>query len=102
MPNQTEMAVEMTGRGKRGKPKSGFPLFPPPLEIATRFPHSHRPDDDVSISDPEPPIPNRRKEPLLGPGYLGVSFRLIFQLEYASESFPIQDEPGEQVDSNTR
>src|SRR5687767_5222132 len=27
-------AVEMTGRGKRGKPNPGFPLFPPPLEIA--------------------------------------------------------------------
>jgi hypothetical protein len=35
-------AVEMTGGGKRGKPKTGFPLFPPPLEIAARFPHSHR------------------------------------------------------------
>jgi hypothetical protein len=34
----------MTGRGKRGKPKNGFPLFPPPLEIpqkAAGFPHSH-------------------------------------------------------------
>ena len=26
--------VEMTGRGNRGKPNSGLPLFPPPLEIA--------------------------------------------------------------------
>src|ERR1700732_2055805 len=33
----------MTGYGKRGKPKTGFPLFPQPLEIAVRFPHSHRP-----------------------------------------------------------
>ena len=24
----------MTGRGNRGKPNSGLPLFPPPLEIA--------------------------------------------------------------------
>src|ERR1700686_2762785 len=24
----------MTGNGKRGKPKAGFPLFPQPLEIA--------------------------------------------------------------------
>lgn len=24
----------MPGRGKRGKPPGGFPLFPPPLEIA--------------------------------------------------------------------
>ena len=33
----------MTGHGKQGKPKAGFPCFPPPLEIATRFPHSHNP-----------------------------------------------------------
>src|ERR1700746_3213696 len=38
-------AVEMTVRGKPGKPTPGFPLFPPPLEIAARFPHSHRFDD---------------------------------------------------------
>ena len=37
----------MPGRGKRGKPTTGFPLFPPPLEIAARFPHSHRPDEAV-------------------------------------------------------
>jgi hypothetical protein len=34
-------AEEMPGPGKRGKPKAGFPRFPPPLEIAPRFPHSH-------------------------------------------------------------
>ena len=34
--------VEMTGHGKEGKPKAGFPSFPQPLEIASRFPHSHR------------------------------------------------------------
>jgi hypothetical protein len=33
----------MTGHGKRGKPNPGFPRFPQPLEIAVRFPHSHRP-----------------------------------------------------------
>ena len=32
----------MTVRGKPGKPKAGFPPFPAPLEIAERFPHSHR------------------------------------------------------------
>src|SRR5438270_11790225 len=37
-------AVEMTGYGCRGKPKAGFPLHPQPLEIAMRFPHSHRRD----------------------------------------------------------
>jgi len=44
-----ESAVEMTGHGKRGKPKSGFPRFPSPLEIAPRFPHSHRADDEIPI-----------------------------------------------------
>ena len=34
-------SVEMTVRGKGGKPTPSFPPFPPPLEIATRFPHSH-------------------------------------------------------------
>jgi hypothetical protein len=32
----------MTVRGKPGKPKTGFPPFPPPLEIPEGFPHSHR------------------------------------------------------------
>jgi hypothetical protein len=31
-------AVEMTVRGKPGKPTAGFPLFPPPLEIAVAIP----------------------------------------------------------------
>src|SRR5208282_4532280 len=36
--------VEMTGAWKTRKTKPRFPLrFPPPLEIAARFPHSHRP-----------------------------------------------------------
>ena len=73
----------MTGRGKRGKPKGGFPLFPPPLEIAARFPHSHRLDDEVPLARHEPRTPNYRKEPLLGLGHPGIAFRLIFQLEYA-------------------
>jgi len=34
----------MTLGGKRGNPKAGFPLFTPSLEIAPRFPHSHRHD----------------------------------------------------------
>jgi len=35
------------GRGKRGKPKAGFPPFPPPLEIQHNpldFHFSHSPD----------------------------------------------------------
>ena len=78
------MAVEMTGGGKRGKLQSGFPLFPPPLEIAARFPHSHRIDDEVPLARHEPRTPNYRKEPLLGLGHPGVAFRLILQLEYAA------------------
>jgi hypothetical protein len=38
-------AVEMTGYGKGGKPKAGFPPFPQPLEnrfaIPTFPPHGH-------------------------------------------------------------
>jgi len=33
----------MPGHGSGGKPKAGFPPLPQPLEIAGRFPHSHRP-----------------------------------------------------------
>ena len=36
-------AVEMTARGKPGKPTPGFPPFLPPLEIAPRFPHPPAP-----------------------------------------------------------
>jgi hypothetical protein len=49
-------AVEMTVPGKPGKPKTGFPLYPPSLEIAARFPHSHRSDDSSYIKvRPKPP-----------------------------------------------
>jgi hypothetical protein len=34
MKTTASRAVEMTGYGKRGKPKAGFPRFPQPLEIA--------------------------------------------------------------------
>jgi hypothetical protein len=37
--------VEMANGAKPGKPKAGFPPFPQFLEIAARFPHSHRFDD---------------------------------------------------------
>src|SRR5271155_4660566 len=36
--------MEMQAGGKPGNPNPGFPLFPPSLEIAARFPHSHRHD----------------------------------------------------------
>jgi hypothetical protein len=41
----------MTADGKRGNPKTGFPLFPPALEIAPRFPHFHRPDNGAILSE---------------------------------------------------
>ena len=44
--------VEMTARGKPGKPKAGFPSFPPSLEIASRFPHSHIFDDCHTLKCP--------------------------------------------------
>jgi hypothetical protein len=43
----------------RGKPKTGFPRFPQPLEIAMRFPHSHRPATTIYLQNPTP-----RKEPM--------------------------------------
>ena len=58
-PRDGRRAMEMTGDGKRGKPKAGgFPRFPTPLEIAPRFPHSHSPDDDSL-----PFLTHPRKEP---------------------------------------
>jgi hypothetical protein len=35
----------MPARAKPGNPSPGFPTFPPSLEIAARFPHSHTHDD---------------------------------------------------------
>jgi len=35
----------MPGHGRGGKPKAGFPPCPQPLELAARFPHSHRPGE---------------------------------------------------------
>jgi hypothetical protein len=43
---RNKRAVEMPDGGHRGKPTPGFPPCPPPLEIATRFPHSHSLGDD--------------------------------------------------------
>jgi hypothetical protein len=40
-------AVEMPGRGSRGKLLRSFPPLPPPLEIAARLPHSHSSDDET-------------------------------------------------------
>jgi hypothetical protein len=49
-PKRTDRrAVEMTVPGKPGKPTAGLPLLPPTLEIAARFPHSHRASGLVPI-----------------------------------------------------
>ena len=45
--NSRKRVVEMPDGGKRGKPKPGFPRFPPPLEIAPRFPHFHSPTTTI-------------------------------------------------------
>lgn len=75
-------AVEMTGCGKRGKPYPGFPLFPPPLEIAGRFPHSHRPDRYPPFRPSNQHYRIVERSPYLAP-VISTAFRLIFQLEYA-------------------
>lgn len=85
MLNQKGKAVEMTDRGKRGQPNPGCPLFPPPLEITTRFPHFHRRDDDPLFPDQTHRQTHHRKETLPGPAYPGL-LRLIFQLENATAS----------------
>ena len=83
MPNQQGTAVEMTGRGKRGKPNTGFPLFPPPLEIAARFPHSHRLDDESLVRPSNHRHRIVERSPYLVP-VISAPFRLIVRLEYAS------------------
>src|SRR6185437_5834112 len=53
---------EMTVHGKPGKPTAGFPLFPPTLEIAARFPHSHRLDDwFLYIGEAKTPSPKNQQ-----------------------------------------
>jgi hypothetical protein len=52
----------MTVHGKPGKPTPGFPLFPPTLEIAARFPHSHRLDDlFLYIGEANTPSPKNQQ-----------------------------------------
>jgi hypothetical protein len=47
----------MTVRGKPGKPTAGFPPFPPPLEIALRFPHSNSSDGPRKSVKPKAGFP---------------------------------------------
>ena len=80
MPDSTRKSVEMTGRGKRGKPKTGFPLFPPPLEIASDF---HIPTASATTLFFPNQIRTHRileRIPYLTPS----ASRLIFRLEYAA------------------
>ena len=96
---QTETgAVEMTGRGKRGKPNPGFPLFPPPLEIAGRFPHSHRLDDESLVRTSNHRHRIVERSPYLVP-VISASFRLIFQLEYAGVLVGHNDPSAENFES---
>ena len=46
-------AVEMAGGGKRGKPSAGFRSLPTALgnRKKARFPHSHRRDGDIVVSN---------------------------------------------------
>jgi hypothetical protein len=87
-------AVEMTGYGKRGKPKAGFPLFPQPLEIAksaiSTFPQPRRrPRGKVEIQKQDFHFPiavslhltNSKRRIPLNAGF--PSFRLIVRLENA-------------------
>src|SRR6266851_3906217 len=50
----------MAAGGKPGNPTTGFPPFPPSLEIATRFPHSHT-RYDFAYNLPGNSKPNLRK-----------------------------------------
>jgi hypothetical protein len=55
-------AMEMPDSGKHGKRYSRFPPFPLSLEIALRFPHSHRHDRGQEVFK-EPARQNPRRQP---------------------------------------
>ena len=82
-------AVEMTGYGRRGKPNPGFPRRPQPLEIAARFPHSHRRDEARKSGKRKARFPlsrllfvYRKRTQKGGPaaGRFAPAFRLIVRL----------------------
>jgi hypothetical protein len=70
----------MTGRGKRGKPKPGFPLFPQPLEIAAAISTFPPPDYDWTYANRQTKTKKERTHPQ-SPAF--ASFRLILGLENA-------------------
>jgi integrase len=59
---QQKQAMEMTGCGKHGKPKAGFPPFPHPLEIPAGFPHYHGYGDDYHLSEDRQSPPKTRNQ----------------------------------------
>src|SRR5215210_1295948 len=94
-----QSAVEMPGRGKRGKPNPGFPsVSPRPWKSQLRFPHSHRADGSLLF-------PNRKttqRSPTLRPPDL-QSFRLIDGLEMLRYvgALKLASVPGDQPDLPT-
>jgi hypothetical protein len=56
--------------GKPGKPTTGFPPFPPPLEIAPRFP-SHSSGDDCYFCEDKAKPDGRGASPL------AMSYRVV-------------------------
>jgi hypothetical protein len=85
MPSRRAKAVEMTGRGMRGKPKTVSPSSHRPWKSLR---DSHIPTASTTrflVLTTNNRQPNLRKEPLLGPVIPAPPFRLIFQLECAAD-----------------
>jgi hypothetical protein len=66
----------MPGGGKQGKPKAGFPPFPPPLEIAAAIPTFPPRRQLVSVSKLKDKTKTERSFPL--PATF-LQFRLILR-----------------------
>src|ERR1035438_1385150 len=63
---QRSKAVEMTARGKHGKPTAGFPPFPQALEIP-----QHRRDSHIPTASAASPYIKVRKKPVRKPSTQG-------------------------------
>jgi hypothetical protein len=74
MPAFLNQAVEMPARGKNGKPTSGFPSFPPSLQIPVGFAHFHRLGYDEPYSFFKEPcgLPDRDSETRASPVRKGL------------------------------
>ena len=104
MLNSRKRVVEMPDGGKRGKPKPGFPRFPPPLEIAPRFPHSHN-SDEFSRSQIKKGAPATQKAPtpvfrLIDEKMLSPTIRKPLQFKPGPRSGPGEEarEPNKKPD----